>query len=528
MSTPESFADLFAPEPEKADPNGRPAWKVLLVDDEQDIHAVLRLALQGVAVDGRRLELLDAFSGDEARALLSETHDIAIILLDVVMETERAGLDLVRHIREELDNHAVQIVIVTGQPGYAPPREVVVDYEINDYRLKSELTAEKIFVFVQTALRNYDGRLCLEERNAETAALANTLRETARELDHYFNSAIDLFCIADTDGNFTKLNPAWEEALGYPVADLMRQPFLEFVHPDDREATLASMGGLEKQQPVLNFVNRFRHKNGDYRWIEWRARPEGRTIYAAARDITERQRAEAALRENEATFQKLFENSPDGILLINERGLFVECNQAALDLLKMNREQFILLPPVKISPEVQPDGRRSDDAAVAMIEQAYRDGRNRFDWTCVDAEGGEFIVEVSLTPIQLKGQSFLHAQWRDVTDRKRIELELARHKEVLEVRVAERTADLEARSKELADTQFAMDKVGIGICWNDATSGRFIYANDEACRQLGLLVAHKYRWTFLRAAFIVASWKFKTRSSAHCPSRVRSRLSVGC
>lgn len=140
-------------------------------------------------------------------------------------------------------------------------------------------------------------------------------------------------------------------------------------------------------------------------------------------DITEQKQMEVVLRESECTFRKLFEESSDPILLIDETGVFVECNQAALDLLKMTREQFLFLPPVNISPEFQPNGHKSKEYALEMIELAYKKGLHRFDWTCVNAEGGEFIVDVSLMPIVLKGKTMLHTTWRNITERKKIEEE---------------------------------------------------------------------------------------------------------
>ena len=154
----DGFSALFAPEREAEPQGASPAvdsWKVLVVDDEPDIHAVLRLAMQDMVVDGRRLHLIDAHSAAEARQALGAHPDIALILLDVVMETGRAGLDLVEHVRQELGNRLVRIVLVTGQPGYAPQREVVANYEIDGYRLKSELTADRIFVSVYAGLRAY-------------------------------------------------------------------------------------------------------------------------------------------------------------------------------------------------------------------------------------------------------------------------------------------------------------------------------------------------------------------------------------
>ncbi len=110
----------------------------------------------------------------------------------------------------------------------------------------------------------------------------------AEELEEFFTVNLDLLCIADTEGNFIKVNREWENTLGYPAEELQQRKFLEFVHPDDLEATMQAIGTLSDQHDVVNFINRFRKKDGTYRYIEWKSRPAGTTIYAAARDITER------------------------------------------------------------------------------------------------------------------------------------------------------------------------------------------------------------------------------------------------
>lgn len=117
--------------------------------------------------------------------------DIALILLDVVMETEQAGLALVRHIRQTLGNRIVQIVLVTGQPGYAPQREVIMDYEIDGSRLKSELSVDKIFVSVYVALRTYRALKDLAKRRAELVALVNSLQEKEERLRSVVETAPD-------------------------------------------------------------------------------------------------------------------------------------------------------------------------------------------------------------------------------------------------------------------------------------------------------------------------------------------------
>ncbi len=130
-------------------------WRVLLVDDEPGVHEISRLVLADLSFEGRPVELLSAYSAAEARARIEQVGDIALVLLDVVMETDDAGLALVRHIREQLHEHDVQIVLRTGQPGMAPERDVVLRYAINGYFLKTEITAQKLHSIVVSSLRAF-------------------------------------------------------------------------------------------------------------------------------------------------------------------------------------------------------------------------------------------------------------------------------------------------------------------------------------------------------------------------------------
>lgn len=145
---------IFAAEDEAGAETGTP-WRVLVVDDEPDVHAVTRLTLEKERFADRPVQLLYAHSGAEGRRLLAEHPDIALVLLDVVMESDEAGLLFVRHVREEIGNHRLRIVLRTGQPGIAPPREIVQRYEIDDYRTKTELTSERLYVTVAAALRSF-------------------------------------------------------------------------------------------------------------------------------------------------------------------------------------------------------------------------------------------------------------------------------------------------------------------------------------------------------------------------------------
>lgn len=126
-----------------------------MVDDELDVHEASRLILNDLTFGDREIELLSAESGVQAREILSCHRDIALVLLDVVMETDRAGIELVQYIREEKCDSDMQIVLRTGQPGMAPERDVILRYEINGYFLKTDLTSQRLRSIVISSLRSY-------------------------------------------------------------------------------------------------------------------------------------------------------------------------------------------------------------------------------------------------------------------------------------------------------------------------------------------------------------------------------------
>ena len=130
-------------------------WKIAIIDDDHAVHDGTRFALSDYRLNGQGLEILSAYSAADGRQLLRSHPDVAVVLLDVIMETDTAGLDLVEFIREDLKNETVRIILRTGQPGQAPERRVIVDYDINDYKAKTELTADKLFTALTAALRSY-------------------------------------------------------------------------------------------------------------------------------------------------------------------------------------------------------------------------------------------------------------------------------------------------------------------------------------------------------------------------------------
>ncbi|MGE5503365.1 MAG: ATP-binding protein [Actinomycetota bacterium] len=145
----------------------QPAWPVLVVDDDPQVHEMTATLLRDFVFDDRGFEMLSAGSAAEAAEILAERPDIPVVLLDVVMETPDAGLTLVRYIREVLDNRRIRIILRTGQPGEAPEREVVTTYDVNDYKSKTELTAQKLFSALVGGVRAWRDIVTIEHLNAE-------------------------------------------------------------------------------------------------------------------------------------------------------------------------------------------------------------------------------------------------------------------------------------------------------------------------------------------------------------------------
>ncbi|HPN83911.1 MAG TPA: PAS domain S-box protein, partial [Victivallales bacterium] len=383
--------------------------------------------------------------------------------------------------------------------------------------------------------------------------------EKLKNSDRIFNHSVDMLSIAGFDGYLKVLNPAWENNLGWTREELMAKPWINFVHPDDSKATLMAKTDLENIHTIFNFENRYRCKDGSYKWLSWNSFPyhDEKIVFSVARDITsqkemeetlrntmefqqilidaiptpiffkgldgqyiglnnafekffgrpkgdligktafeivphemakifheqdqevfkdpgihfyesrvqdangklhdvvfnkatfsdkngntagligailditERKKIENDLRSSEETFRKLYEEASDPILLMKD-DKFIDCNTAALNFLGIkDKADFLGSTPNDISPEIQPDGRLSSEAAPIYIEKAHSDGYCRFEWTCKRYDETHILLEVTLVPITLRGEKCLYTTWRDITDRKHAEEELRRSKEIL-------------------------------------------------------------------------------------------------
>ncbi len=222
------FDDLFAEPPAESsheisrDSHEAP-WKILIVDDDLDIHEVTKLALSDVTFYGRPLLFLSAFSGQETLDMLDEHSDCALVLLDVVMEEDDSGLTVVRQIREELKNKYVRIVLRTGNPGMAQERDIVLSYDINYYLTKSEITSQKLFTTVISSLRAYHN-------------LAEVSREVSRVI---LNSAQVGIMVFDTISMVVvEVNPTAQDMLALPQEKIVGKPCYTFFGDDEGQGCL--------------------------------------------------------------------------------------------------------------------------------------------------------------------------------------------------------------------------------------------------------------------------------------------------
>jgi PAS domain S-box-containing protein len=217
-SPPATDEDLvFAAEAE-SDHAGKEPWLVLVVDDEPDVHAMTGLILGDVRYRNRPLALLHAYSAAEARLLLGGNPGIAVAMIDVVMEAEHAGLDLIRAIRQDLGCTDIRLILRTGQPGQAPQRQVILDYDINDYRSKAELSADDLVISVIAALRSYEHIVFIERMVTERTQELLASREHLRTILQ--SSPVGVGALGP-DGRLTFANLRFAELFGLPAEALL-------------------------------------------------------------------------------------------------------------------------------------------------------------------------------------------------------------------------------------------------------------------------------------------------------------------
>src|SRR5580693_2703217 len=248
--------------------------------------------------------------------------------------------------------------------------------------------------------------------------------------NRFMDLSVDMFCVAGFDGFFKNLNPSFEKTLGFTMKELMAKPYLEFIHPDDRPATVVEKAGLQEGKVTFAFENRYLCKDGSYKWLLWNAVSvsEQELIYAVARDITERKRAEALLRESEERHRKLFDNNPHPTWVFDRETLgFLAVNDAAVRKYGYSRDQFLAMTLKDIRPPEDIPALLETVKTLGEGNESSGAWRHRLkDGTLIDTENTSYALT-------FLGRAARVVVAVDITQRKRDEAEKREFTESLAV-----------------------------------------------------------------------------------------------
>jgi PAS domain S-box-containing protein len=260
--------------------------------------------------------------------------------------------------------------------------------------------------------------------------------------NRFIKMSIDMFCTIGADGYFKSLNPSWQKVLGFTPSELMAKPRLHFIHPDDRALTTAETDRLQHGEVIQAFENRYLCKDGSYKWLLWNAvaAPGQSLIYAVARDITERKRAEAKVRESEERYRKLFQLNPQPTWIYDRETLrFLAVNKAAIDNYGYSNEEFLSMTIADIRPN------EDVPALMTSLSKLRDQEKSHGVWRHHRKDGSVLFVEITSYSFDFAGRSADFVVAVDVTERLRAEKERQQFTE----RLAAANQELEIRNREV-------------------------------------------------------------------------------
>ncbi len=397
------------------------SWRVLLVDDDEEIHFITKLALKDFVFDGKKLEFTSAFSGQEAKDIFTSQSEFALVLLDVVMEDDDAGLRVARFIRDELKNFSTRIILRTGQPGQAPENKIIIEYDINDYKTKTELTAQKLVSTIVTALRSYRDITAKILTQHELSLKTQQLQE---ERDIFISGPVSIVKWESVDGDFVVRYASVNviEMFGYSADDFMsgRVTFRDLVYKDDFSRLEGEIKEYENT-PMLNSQHEYRvvTKDGKILWINHFLKAirnkdgEVTYYYGYLMDITQK-------KEIERIF---FEGATEGIVVLDQESSMERANSAMCKIFDVDKGS---VEGHSIFDFLDEENKEVVRHIIATLDR--QESMHRFEIDVKDSAGG--TVPVLFNPTLLKDLSGNHlgvlAFVIDLSEQKKMEEDLKR------------------------------------------------------------------------------------------------------
>ena len=398
---------VFTEEP----PDGRKtdAWKIVVADSDREIHKATKLALEEFTFEGKPLTVLSAYSGEQARHLIGKHPDTAFILLAIAMETEEAGLQTVKHIREQLKNQCLRIILRTNLPEEAPEASVISDFDISDYQTKLELTQKRLVTLAIATLRAYGNLLALDKSRQQIT----DLKVSEKKLASAFRCSPNPVTIIQlADGRLIDANDSFLTLSGYARAEVIGRTSTElniWVNPQDRTRVIRM---LQTQETISNLELDFRTKSGEIRTVLFRAEllhiGGEICLLAAGDDITERKQAQKELQLTQFSL----DNSVYGAYWIAPDGRFLYVNNAVCHDLGYSRSELLSMRVPDINPNF------SDRAWKQRFNQHKQHGRpSTIKTSHRRRDGSTFPVEVTAQYLEFNGSEYFFAFSRDISDR---------------------------------------------------------------------------------------------------------------
>lgn len=431
-------ADTKSDKHKKSTSDTLPRWKIMIIDDERDVHDVSRMVLKDFVYKQRGLQFIHGYSGEEARNLIKQHPDTAIILLDVVMETDSAGLDTVKYIREQLQNRTVRIILRTGQPGQAPEHKVVRQYDINDYLEKSKLTSQFLETALITSLRSYDDICTIsqltasndtlealvnertQDLHAANALLQQKMQEQERAHDALLSSearlaeAQRIASIGHFECTGVGNNMLWSEQV-YRILDVAVKTgphtlaeFLDFVAEEDRALVTQTVQSAMQDKQAYDIEHRLRLSNGELRYV----RQQGDTsvdpdthelhLVGTIQDTTKRHLAEIEMRK----LSMAIEQTADGIMITDAEGIIEYVNPAATEMTGYSKDELIGQTPRILKSDKQSDAFyqrlwktiRKGEVFTEVVINRHKNGRLYYEEKTITPQKnvqGEIISYIS-------------------------------------------------------------------------------------------------------------------------------------